>query len=288
MRANRSGGVNFEIAKGDFSFLNARRPTPDAERCAPIRIAAVILLALLSFTSLSSAARGKSPATSRPASSTAKAETVYVASPTPPSHETREMRAVEPVRDAEPRRSDASFSTGPARDYPSAVGMYGGFYVAEVLGSNPYGVVYYDLYPRGQGYFFQFDFGVGTVQSGFSKEVVGGDIFDHNLLLSFDALGGLSLSGLANGLGRAGGLFPYFIAGITAFWQGGIPIVQEAVPNVGGVIGFGNRMKLPFLPRNNEWAFNYVVRDNIYSQKIRTTPSLTQNFVLLIGVQKYF
>jgi hypothetical protein len=118
--------------------------------------------------------------------------------------------------------------------------------------------------------------------------VVGGDIFDHNLLLSLDALGGYSLTGMTSGSGRGGGLFPYFLAGVTAFWQGGVPIFQKSVPNIGGVIGFGNRMRLPFFGLGREWAFNYVVRDNIYSQKIRTTPSLTQNFALLIGVQKYW
>jgi hypothetical protein len=198
------------------------------------------------------------------------------------------MRAVEPVaREPEPRRSDASFS-GPLRDYPSAFGIYGGFYVAEVLGTNPYTTAFYEIYPKGMPFFFQFDVGVGTVQSGFSEDVVGGDIFENNMLLALDALGGYSLSGLTGGNGRGGGLFPYFIAGVTAFWQGGLPIVQESIPNIGGVIGFGNRLKLPSKWIGRDWAFNYVVRDNIYSQKIRTTPSLTQNFVLLIGVQKYF
>jgi hypothetical protein len=213
-----------------------------------------------------------------------KPETVYVASPTPPA---REMRSPEPVREPEPRRTEAAFS-GPARDFAQAAGGYAGFYVAEVLGTNPYVTGYWDLYPRGQAYFFQFDCGVGTVQSGFSQDVVGGDIFDHNMLLSLDALGGYSLTGLTSGQGRGGGLFPYVVAGVTAFWQGGLPIMQKSIPNIGGVIGFGNRTRLPFFEDKKDWAFNYVVRDNIYSQKIRTTPSLTQNFVLLIGVQRYW
>lgn len=244
------------------------------------------LIALLLFTGLShSAPRKGAPGSKSPAVSPRSVpETVYVSQPTP----VREARAVEPVaRDPEPRRTEASFS-GPLRDFPSAFGIYGGYYVAEVLGSNPYATAFYEIYPRGQSFFFQFDVGVGTVQSGFSQDVVGGDIFDHNLLLSIDGLGGYSLSGLTSGMGRGGGMFPYFIAGITAFWQGGLPIIQESIPNIGGVVGFGNRMRLPSKWFGRNWAFNYVVRDNIYSQKIRTTPSLTQNFVLLIGVQKYF
>lgn len=83
-------------------------------------------------------------------------------------------------------------------------------------------------------------------------------------------------------------MFPYFLAGVTAFWQGGLPILQNSVPNIGAVIGFGNRMRIPFIATGREWAFNYVVRDNIYAQKIQTISSLTQNFALLIGVQRYW
>jgi hypothetical protein len=222
-----------------------------------------------------------------PKPSAAKPETVYVASPTPPAREPREPRAPEPAREAEPRRVEAAFAS-PLRDYGQSFGAYAGFYVAEVLGTNPYGTTFWEFYPAGQPFFFQFDCGAGTVQSGFSRDVVGGDLFDHNFLLSLDALGGYSLTGMTGGPGRGGGLFPYFLAGITAFWQGGLPILQESVPNIGGVIGFGNRTRIPFLEARRDWAFNYVVRDNIYAQKIRTTPSLTQNFALLIGVQRYW
>ena len=45
-----------------------------------------------------------------------KPETVYVASPTPPA---RELRSPEPVREPEPRRTEAAFS-GPARDFAQA------------------------------------------------------------------------------------------------------------------------------------------------------------------------
>ena len=91
----------------------------------------------------------------------------------------------------------------------------------------------------------------------------------------------LGSHGERGGGGRGAGLFPYFVSGITAVYQGG-------VPNVGGVIGFGNRMSLPYGPKNGRWALNYGLRDHIYSQKLRNEPSLTQNFVILIGTQKYF
>lgn len=227
----------------------------------------------------------RKPAAARPSAAKPAPETVYVSQPSPAI---RESRAPEPVAREPERRTEAAFSSGPLRDFPQAFGMYGGFYVAEVLGSNPYGTAFWEIYPRGLPFFFHFDLGIGTVQSSFSQDVVGGDIFENNMLLSVDALGGYSLSGLATGAGRGGGLFPYFIAGVTAFWQGGLPIIQESIPNIGGVIGFGNRMRLPAKWIGRDWAFNYVVRDNIYSQKIRTTPSLTQNFALLVGVQKYF
>lgn len=235
---------------------------------------------LLALAGSGHAARRTAP---RPAP--VKPETVYVSVPAPaPARESRP----EPGRSGpSSRRTEGAAESG-LRDYAQAFGGYAGFYVAEVLGSNPFGAAFWEFYPAGAPFFFQFDCGAGTVQSGFSQDVVGGDIFNHNFLLTLDALGGYSLSGLASGRGRGGGLFPYFLAGVTAFWQGGLPIVQKSVPNIGGVIGFGNRMRLPFFGARRAWAFNYVVRDNIYSQKIRTTPSLTQNFALLIGVQKYW
>jgi hypothetical protein len=249
---------------------------------SPGRPRAILALAMALCAAGAQAAPRKA-APSRPAA--AKPETVFVAVPAPREAPPPE-RPREPARDPEPRRAEPP--AGPLRDYAQAFGGYAGFYIAEVLGTNPYGAAFWEFYPRGQAFFFQVDIGAGTVQSGFSQDVVGGDLFDHNLLLALDALGGYSLSGMAGGAGRGGGLFPYFLAGVTAFWQGGLPIVQKSVPNIGGVIGFGNRMRIPFFGLGREWAFNYVVRDNIYSQKIRTTPSLTQNFALLIGVQKYW
>lgn len=246
----------------------------------PFRAFAPALLGLTLCAAVAEAAPHRTPK-----APVAKPETVYVASPTPPPE--REMRTPEPVRESAPRRTEAAFSS-PLRDYAQAVGGYAGFYVAEVLGTNPFGMGFLEYYPTGVPFFFQFDCGAGTVQSGFSKDVVGGDLFNHNFLLSLDALGGYSLTGQTSGTGRGGGLFPFFLAGITAFWQGGLPILQKSVPNIGGVIGFGNRMRIPFIAAGRDWAFNYVVRDNIYSQKIRTTPSLTQNFALLVGVQRYW
>jgi len=245
------------------------------------------LLGLILCVGAAHAAARRAPA---PKPSAARPETVYVASPTLPAREAREMRAPEPARPAETRRTEAAFNS-PLRDYSQAIGGYGGLYVAEVLGTTPYGVVYLEYYPVGLPFFYQFECGAGTVQSGFSKSMFGGTAgnFDHNFQLSLDALGGYSLTGQTSGAGRGGGLFPYFVAGITAFWQGGLPILQNSVPNIGGVIGFGNRMRIPFIPAaGREWAFNYVVRDNIYAQKLTNTPSLTQSFALLIGVQRYW
>lgn len=231
------------------------------------------------------AAPRKAPASR---SAVAKPETVYVAAPTPPP---REIRPAEPVREAardpEPRR-EAAAPGSPLRNFSQAFGGYGGFYIADVLGTNPYGTLFWEYYPSGQAFFFQGGAGIGTVQSGFSEGMLGGFNFDHNLLLTLDALGGYSFSGMASGSGRGGGLFPYFVAGVTAFWQGGFPIFQKSTPNMGGVVGFGNRMRIPFFGLGRQWAFNYVVRDNIYSQKLTGEPSLTQNFALLFGIQKYW
>lgn len=242
-----------------------------------IRLPLIALLAAaLGTTAYAAPRKASKPA---PSVRSAPAETVYV-QVTPPRHASAAPMAVEPEAPPVPRRPERVL-TGAARDFGQAYGAYAGFYAAEVLGSNPFGTVYWDLYPDGQAYFFEFTAGGGTVQSGFSRSVVGADEFEHNWLVAVEALGGYTYSGLARGEGRGGGLYPYFVAGIAAIYQGG-------VPNVGGVIGFGNRMSLPFGPRTGRWALNYGVRDHVYSQKLRNEPSLTQNFVLLVGAQKYF
>jgi hypothetical protein len=205
-------------------------------------------------------------------------ETVYVPVKAPAPLFT--SPASESSRDKD-RPARSSLSSGPGRDFSQAYGLFAGFYAAEVLGSNPYANLYWDLFPKGQAFFFEFTSGIGTVQSSFSKSVVGGGVFPHSFMITVEALGGYTYSGFAQGAGVAGGLYPYFIGGITAIYQGG-------VPNIGGVLGFGNRMNLPFGPKNGRWALNYGLRDHFYSQKIRSEPSMTQNFVVLVGVQKYY
>ncbi len=224
---------------------------------------------------------GKSSSVDRPQSRPAP-ETVFVREQPPQSPAPLFLNSSSARdQDHEDRRTRVAFSNGPTRDYGTSYGLFGGFYNAEVLGSNPYANFFWNIYPGQESYFFEFTSGVGTVQSSFSKSVVGGGVFPHSFMITTEALGGYTYSGLAHGAGRAGGLFPYFNAGITAIYQGG-------VPNIGGVLGWGNRMNLPFGPTNGRWALNIAFRDHIYSQKIRSTPSITQNFILLIGVQKYY
>ncbi|HKP94479.1 MAG TPA: hypothetical protein VJ385_01860 [Fibrobacteria bacterium] len=219
----------------------------------------------------------------KPAVSRAPAETVYVPVTPPPAVPDREERAAEAAaaRESENRRREAAASTGPLRNYSQAFGLYLGFYAAEILGSSPYASAFWDLYPESQPYFFQFTSGIGPSQSSISKSLVGGSYTPHSFILTFEALGGYSITGLSRGNGRSGGLFPYFVAGITAVWQGGIP-------NIGGVGGFGNRMNLPFGPKSSPYILNYAVHDHVYSQKFNSDPALTQNLALLLGVQKYF
>lgn len=244
-----------------------------------------LILALASgfaATEASAAAR-KSPGRSRPAAKPAPAETVYVPVTPPAAAPERDSRLASAAseRAASARRQEASVSVGPLRNYSQAFGMYVGFYAAEVLGSSPYANLFYDLYPESQPYFFQFTSGIGASQSSISKSLVGGSYTPHSFNITFEGLAGYTLSGLSRGDGRSGGLFPYFVAGITAVWQGGIP-------NIGGVGGFGNRMNLPFGAKNSPYILNYAVHDHVYSQKFNSDPGLTQNFALLLGVQKYF
>lgn len=219
------------------------------------------------------AAAGKAP---RPVPRVADPETVYVQ--VTPSRETPPPTA-RPSPAPASRFSEPAATPASAGNIRKAYGVFAGFYNAEVLGNNPFGTMYWDLYPRDQSYFFEFTAGGGTAQSGFSRDVIGADQFENNWLASLEALAGWTHSRGALDPERGGGLNPYFVAGMTALWQGGIP-------NVGAVLGFGNRMGVPF--GKGRWALNYGMRDHIYSQKIRNEPSLTQNFVLLIGTQKYF
>lgn len=240
------------------------------------RSALLLLAAALSAWAAGAAPRKASPGRAgKPPVRPVARETVYVQVPAPQAPAPAQAAAA-PV----PRRPER-IPAGPSREFGQAYGAYAGFYAAEVLGSTPFGTLFWDLYPRGQAYFFEFTAGGGTVQSGFSRSIVGADEFEHNWLLALEALGGYAYTGLSRGDGRGGGLFPYFVAGMAAIYQGG-------VPNVGLVLGFGNRMSLPFGDRTGRWALNYGLRDHIYSQKLRNEPSLTQNFVLLIGAQKYF
>lgn len=241
-------------------------------------------LCILAFASVATnalAAPRKGGAKSAPVPKAAPVETVFVAVAAPAPAPVRESRSSESSRDSETRRNEAAFSTGPTRNYEQAFGLNIGYYAAEVLGTNPFTNVNWDLYPAGQAFFFQFTSGIGSVQSDFAESIIGGTQTPHSFMIAGEALGGYSLSGLTRGEGRSGGLFPYFVGGITAVWQGGIP-------NIGAVLGFGNRMKVPFMSKNNRYALNYGVRDHIYSQKLKTEPSITQNLVLTAGVQKYF
>lgn len=241
-------------------------------------------LCILAFASVASnalsAPRKGAPKSANAAAVKAPVETVFVAV-APPPQPARESRSVESSRDSDARRNVSAFSTGPTRAYDQAFGLNIGYYAAEVLGTNPFTNINWDLYPAGQAFFFQFTSGIGTVQSDFAESIIGGTQTPHSFMIAGEALGGYSLSGLTRGEGRSGGLFPYFVGGITAVWQGGIP-------NIGAVLGFGNRMKVPFMSKNNRYALNYGVRDHIYSQKLKTEPSITQNLVLMAGVQKYF
>jgi hypothetical protein len=238
---------------------------------------------LLILACAASAAQAAPPArkasAAKPAAR-APAETVFVAV-APPAAPAKENRGSESSRDTDARRTESAFATGPTRNYAQAFGANVGFYAAEVLGTNPYMNLNWDLYPEGQAFFFQFTSGIGSVQSDFAESIIGGTQTPHSFMIAGEALGGYTLSGLLRGDGRSGGLFPYFVGGITAVWQGGIP-------NIGAVLGFGNRMSVPFFGKNTRYALNYGVRDHIYSQKLKTDPSVTQNFALLVGVQKYF
>lgn len=205
-------------------------------------------------------------------------ETVYV-QVTPP-HESRP--APSPERDYAPEQRRVEYvATGPARVFDRAYGLYLGFYSAEVFGgTTPYANLFGNFYPDGQAFFFEFALGIGKVQSGLAENVIGGSRFDQPFLATGEALAGYSLTGLSKGEGRGGGLYPYLLGGITTVYQGGSP-------NIGGVLGFGNRTDMPWV-KDARWAINYGIRDHLYAQKNNNYQALTQNFVLLIGVQKYY
>lgn len=207
-------------------------------------------------------------------------ETVFVSLPSPPPPR-EEVKVAPPREEVKPRKAPE----GPIpmnRKGIVAFGMALGANSAEMLGTTPIFMATCDLYPMPGPLFFQFTAGGGWVQSDFSEEVLGAAAFDNDWLLALEALGGYTVD-LSGRYGRdvSRGLFPYFLTGMTLVLQGG-------VPNFGGVIGFGHRFPVPFLTRNDNWTVVLQAKDQIYSQKIRTTPSLTQNLVLTLGVQTYF
>ena len=170
-----------------------------------------------------------------------------------------------------------------AKTYSNSFGLFLGVYNAEVLGANPYANAFWDYYPNHAPYFFEGTFGIGTAQSTFSKSFQGrADTFKNNLLFTMEGLAGytLTLDGFT-GEPYGGSYFPYFVAGITGIYQGGNA-------NIGGVLGFGQRLKFPGLSKKDWWGINYGLHDHIYSQKITSEPYLTQNFILLIGAQYYY
>ena len=176
------------------------------------------LAALLGVAPVHAATKKKSATA---ASSPAPRETVYV-------HETP------PVSESEVEKSKL-------RPYGSAYGISAAIYAADVLGSSPYGYFSYDFYPLpATNFFMEANGGAGFAQSSFSYKVIGAREFDPNLLIDLELLAGFNLQAPKNTPGSPGGLYPYLVAGVTGIYQG-------SVPNVGLVLGFGQRVPVPWM-----------------------------------------
>jgi hypothetical protein len=111
--------------------------------------------------------------------------------------------------------------------------------------------------------------------------VIGAREFHPNILLAIEVLAGCTLGAPKGAAGAGGGLYPYLLAGVAGLYQG-------TVPNVGIVLGFGHRVALPWASDSKRWAIEYGVRDHIYSQKIESLPSLTQNPIIHVGLLRYY
>lgn len=242
-------------------------PIPSAAgRPAAGKVAAVFLLIAGLFSAeAAEAAKKKKPKPPEPRRVEVVKETVYV--------KVRE-RVPGPTVRGNPEA---------LRPFVKAYGFQAGIYGAEVLGSNPFGLITTEWYVFPESpFFFNISLGAGTAQSSFSKSVVGADVLDPNFLGALEVLLARALAGDdAKKKGAAGGLYPYLLGGMTALYQG------EAA-NVGAVLGLGNRFDMPFVKEKGRWALTFCIKDHIYSQKIRTTPSFTQNLVLTVGGQRYF
>ena len=166
------------------------------------------------------------------------------------------------------------------RPYKSALGISAALYPADLLGTSPYGYLSYDFYPLpATPFFMEVDLGAGFSQSDFSTRVVGRE-FHPNLLAALEVLAGFNL-GAPAAAGASGGLYPYLLGGVAGLLQGD-------VANVGVVIGFGHRVGLPWVRKDQRWAVSYGARDHVYSQKLQGTPSLTQNPVIYLGILRYY
>jgi hypothetical protein len=240
-------------------------------------------LALVFAWSAPAIAQSTAPTKKRaaPKAKPVERETVYVALPPKPEPKPVPREEPKPL----PLREEAKKRSAPLPLERNGLTAYGGavgLYHAEVLGANFFGQAYAEWFPLAAPLFFQFTGGIGTVQSSVSEEVLGSAAFDHSWMLAFEALGGYTFDFAGRSGSRvAGGIYPYAVAGITAISQGG-------VPNFGGVLGIGQRLPMPFMTRDDRMAMNLMIKEHIYSQKFRTEPSLTQNIVVTLGVQRYF
>ncbi len=256
----------------------------------PSLVLGLICMGLLSVTVYSQSSKGKTlrkktvtkPAAEAPPSPP-KVEAPKPAPPPEPRAQNFSSETEKPM-DTSERRLTAlkKRSNGKSESPFNSYGLLGGTYSADMLGSsNPYGYGFVDWSPEPLKYYLELGIGVGRLQSPFSKSIYNASIFENNLLINLDGLIGLPIWGYIPKGAIGVESLPFLLIGVSALYQG-------TVPNLGGVIGFGNRIPLPYFEKSQKLKLHYSIRDQLYAQRISSVkPALSHNISLLIGIQFY-
>lgn len=155
-----------------------------------------------------------------------------------------------------------------------SLGVSGGLYSAEGLGTNGYGKIKYNHYLDGGKHFFEAGVGVGSIKSMVLKTVANAQLFKNERLMVYELSYGYHP--------RMWSSLPYFLIGVASIDQGGQSKFSY-------VLGLGNRISLGNLSSQSSWGVRYDVRDHIFEQSFNgNSPFLTNNFVFTVTVELFY
>jgi hypothetical protein len=169
------------------------------------------------------------------------------------------------------------FCTGDVRAqlrYENSISLTVGAYAVSGFGTNAfYGVRYDYFFLAGKG-FVEGAIGFGSLRSHVLENITRSQLFDTERLASYEfAIGYDPAPSTA---------IPYVTVGVAGINQGG-------QSKFAGSIGLGKHVPLSGLVNNNQLAFRYDMRDQIYSQSVNNSdPFIAHNLVFTCGLQLFF